>query len=240
MRSCDLRSQARPTRETPWRRHHLIGRSRSLFRCGLSPGLLGVGLARAVQGRPRSSKGRRQELAPRPSSSAIAPRWWRPSSGCPGKPCTLNDVQMIYAILARHEPRDSALRDRRGALPRGGVCARELPVPPAECVDLSARQAGTVGWGTPLGVQPRGFTTCFSRRVPRWARCTIRRESERRSSARDLRLRLHGCVRRRTVHFRPPVMAEHDRPERTAAHRPHRGARVAPTDRVPRGHSANL
>jgi putative membrane protein len=29
--------------------------------------------------------------------------------------------------------------------------------------------------------------------------------------------------------FRSPVVAQHDRPERTAAHCPHRGARVAPT-----------
>src|SRR5688572_2190102 len=143
------------------------------------------------------------------SSSAIAPCWWRPSSGCPGKPFTLNDLQMIYVILARHEPRDSALRDRRGAFPRGGVCARELPVPPAECADLSARQAGTVGWGTPLGVQPGVLQPVPRGGSRRWAHCAIRRESERRSSARDLRLRLHGCLRRRTVHFRPPVVAQH-------------------------------
>ena len=30
----------------------------------------------------------------------------------------------------------------------------ELPVPSAECADLSARQAGTVAWRTHLGVQP--------------------------------------------------------------------------------------
>src|SRR5215212_5288639 len=97
---------------------------------------------------------------------------------------------------------------------------------------ISARQAGTVGWGTPLGVQPGVLQPVPRGGSRRWARCAIRRESERRSSARYLRLRLHGCVRRRTVHFRPPVVAEHDRPERTAAHRPHRVARVAPTDRV--------
>jgi hypothetical protein len=81
--------------------------------------------------------------------------------------------------------------------------------------------------GVRLWAFNQGFYNLFlaagpAARPPR----ALRRAPKRRSSAPDLWLCLHGGVRRRPVHLRPTVVAQHDRLEWPTAHRAHRGARV--------------